>query len=123
MVKPAGRRILVVEDEMMIALMMEDILAALGFQFAGRAHTVATALAIIETDAQGIDAVTLDLNLGGERSDAVADALEAHGIPFIVMTGYAESDTSARFDGRPVVRKPFLRGQVEEALLSLELSR
>ena len=123
MVKPAGRRILVIEDELLIALMMGDILATLGYQCAGRVHTVATALAIIETVAHGFDAAILDLNLGGERSDAVADALEAHGIPFIVMTGYAESDTSASFDGRPIVRKPFVRGEVEEALLRLEPRR
>jgi len=115
-----GRCILIVEDEMLIALMLQSMLEALGYQVAGRSHTVADALAIIEADTQGIDAATLDVNLGGEHSNAVAHALRAHGIPFIITTGYDDLKILAGFHGRPVVHKPFGPGQVERALKLLE---
>jgi CheY-like chemotaxis protein len=108
---------------MLIALMMESMLEELGYQIAGRARTIAAALAIVEADTQGIDAATLDVNVDGEHSNAVADALQAHGIPFIITTGYDALDISARFHGRPVVRKPFVRGQLEHAIQSLEPRR
>ena len=123
MIGLTGRRILVVEDEMLIALMLQSMLEALGYQVAGRAGTVADAMAIIEADTRCIDAATLDINLGGEHSTAVADALEAHGIPFIVTTGYDDPKILAGFQGRPIVRKPFVPGQLEQALQSLELRR
>ena len=66
MIDRAGRRILIVEDEMLIALMLQGMLEALGYQVGGRASTVADALAMIETDTLGIDAATLDINLGGD---------------------------------------------------------
>jgi len=123
MIGLTGRRILVVEDEMLIALMLQSMLEELGYQVAGRASTVADALAIIETDTQGIDAATLDINLGGEHASAVADELDAHGIPFIIATGYDDPKILAGFQGRPVVRKPFVPEQLEQALQSLELRR
>jgi CheY-like chemotaxis protein len=122
MIGLAGRRILVIEDEMLIALMIQSVLEELGYQVAARAGTVADALAIIETDSQGIDAATLDINLGGEHSNRVADALEAHGIPFIITTGY-DDPKLLDFQGRPVVHKPFLPEQLEEALRSVQLRR
>ena len=99
------------------------MLEELGYQVVGRVGTVADALAIIEADTQGIDVATLDINLGGEHSNAVADALEAHGIPFIIATGYDDPKILAGFQGRPVIRKPFVPEQLEQALQSLELRR
>lgn len=115
-----GRRILIVEDEMLIALRLQGMLEVLGYQIAGRARTVADALAIVETDTQGLDAATLDINLGGEHANSVAAALEAHGIPFIITTGYDDPKLFG-FQGRPVVHKPFVPEQLEQALRSLEL--
>ena len=66
MIGRTGRRILIVEDEMLIALMLQGMLEALGYHVAGRVCTVAGALAMIETDTLGIDAATLDINLGGD---------------------------------------------------------
>jgi CheY-like chemotaxis protein len=123
MIGVASRRILVIEDEMLIALMLQSMLEALGYQVAGRARAVADALAIIATNTQGIDAATLDVNLGGEYSNAVADALKAHGIPFVITTGYDDLKILAEFHGRPVVQKPFVPGQLEQALQSLEPRR
>jgi CheY-like chemotaxis protein len=116
------RRILIVEDEMLIALMLQGMLEQLGHHVAGRARTVAEALATIERDAQHIDAATLDINLGGEHANAVADALEARGIPFIITTGY-EDPKLFGFQGRPVLKKPFVPGELEQVLQSLEPRR
>jgi CheY-like chemotaxis protein len=113
-----GRRILIVEDEMLIALMLQGMLEGLGYHIAGRARTVADALAIIETNTQGIDAATLDINLAGEHANAVADALEAHGIPFIITTGY-DNPKLFGFQGQPVLNKPFVPEQLEQAFHSL----
>ena len=113
------RCILVVEDELLIALMLQSMLEELGHRVAGRAGTVADALAIIETDTQSIDAATLEVNLGGEHSKEVADALKAHGIPFIIITGYSDPEMLADFHGRPVVHKPIVPRQLEQALQSL----
>jgi hypothetical protein len=77
---------------------------------------------MIETDTLGIDAATLDINLGGERSNAVADALTTHGIPFIITTGYDDPKLFG-FEGRPIVHKPFVSDQLETALQSLEPGR
>ena len=122
MIGLGGRRILVIEDEMLIALLLQGMLEDLGYQIAGRARTVADALAMIETDTLGIDAATLDINLGGEHSRAVAHALEAHGIPFIITTGYSNPKLFG-FQGRPVVNKPYVEEQLEQALRSLEPHR
>ena len=123
MIGLTGRRVLIVEDEVLIALMLQSMLEELGYQIVGRARTVAAALAIVEADTQDIDAATLDVNLDGEHSSAIADALEAHGIPFIITTGYDDPKILARFHGRPVVHKPIVPGQLEHALQSLEPRR
>ena len=112
MISRAGRRILIVEDEMLIAFMLQGMLEALGYQVAGRARTVGDALAMIETDTLGIDAATLDINLGGEHANAVADALNAHGIPFIITTGYDDPKLFG-FHDQAIVNKPFLPEQLE----------
>ena len=119
MIGRTSQRILVIEDEMLIALMLQDMLEELGYQVVGRVGTVADALAIIETGTQGINAATLDINLGGKHSNEVADALDAHGILFIIITGYDDPKLFG-FQGRPVLNKPFVPAQLERALQSLE---
>ncbi|WP_261404766.1 response regulator [Chenggangzhangella methanolivorans] len=82
-----GLRILLVEDEAMIAMLVEDMLLDGGAEVVGPAGGVKAALAVIaETDA--IDGALLDVNLGGEQSFEVADALAARNIPFVFVTGY-----------------------------------
>ncbi|TKD51102.1 response regulator [Sphingomonas baiyangensis] len=109
-------RILIVEDEPLIAMMLEDFLDVLGKQVAGTAETVASALDCIEGGS--IDAAILDVNLrGGEKSWPVADALAQRGIPFVLATG---GDTLADAHAeRPVLAKPFTMDGVEKALASL----
>ena len=73
---------------MMILMIIEDMLADLGCESVTAAATVDQALALI--DAQVFDAAMLDMNLNGNKSHAVADALVARGVPFIFSTGYTE---------------------------------
>jgi len=109
-------RILVVEDEPLIAMMLEDFLEVLDRQVAGTADSVATALAQIDGGA-GIDAAILDVNLrGGEKSTRVAEALAARDIPFVFATGGTEEGVDERFRDRPRLAKPFTMDGVAKAL-------
>jgi len=111
----AGRRVLVVEDEMMIAMLVEDMLSELGCAVVGPAHALddALALALAET---GLDAALLDVNLGGQPVFAVADALRAKGVPAIFSTGYGDAGLRDIDRGSPVLQKPFRSGDLAKAL-------
>jgi CheY-like chemotaxis protein len=111
----SGRRILLVEDEMCVAMLLEDMLVDLGCEVVGVAHRVAKALAMIAAD-RSFDMAVLDVNLAGEQSYPVADMLAAHGMPFVFSTGYSQQGISSRYDGVPIVQKPYLRSDVERAL-------
>jgi CheY-like chemotaxis protein len=107
----SGRRVLVVEDEMMVLMLIEDMLADLGCESVAAAATVAQALALI--DAQVFDAAMLDLNLNGHKSHPVAAALAARGVPFVFSTGYTAHDMREGYSDRPLLKKPF---QYEELI-------
>lgn len=112
------RRILIVEDEPLIAMMLEDFLDVLGKELAGTADSVATALPLVQ--AGGLDAAILDVNLrGGEKSWPVADALAAAGVPFLLATGGGDDGVAEAHRGRPVLPKPFTMDAVEKALAAL----
>ena len=100
---------------MLIAIGLIDIVEALGASWVA-ASRVAKALALVATEP--FDAVILDMNLAGERADAVADALSVRDIPFIITTGYDVEAMTERFRALPRLSKPYLPGQVEAALLS-----
>lgn len=112
------KRILIVEDEPLIAMMLEDFLDALDKQVAGTADSVATALDLVA--AGDIDGAILDVNLrGGEQSWPVADALAAAGVPFLLATGGGDSSIADAHRDRPVLAKPFTMDGVERALAAL----
>src|SRR5665213_3178515 len=90
---------------MMVMTMAEDMLADLGCEAVTSAATVNQALALIETEI--FDAALLDMNLGGDKSFAVADALAARNVPFIFSTGYTAHGVREGYRGRPVLQKPF----------------
>ena len=98
-------RILVVEDEPFIALTLEDMLDELGFALAGTVSQVSEALEMIVREP--IDCALLDVNLGSDKIDPVADLLASRGCPFIFTTGYGRSGIPAGHSERPVLQKPF----------------
>ena len=102
----AGKRLLVVEDEFLIALDIESILEGGGAQVK-TANRVDQALGLIESDAP-FDAAVLDLKLDRETSVAVAELLHANRVPFVFLTGAAgDASPASQFANAPVVGKPF----------------
>ncbi len=113
----SGKRILVVEDEMLILMMIEEMLADHGCESVSAAATTDRALALI--GAQTFDAAMLDMNLNGQKTRAVADALAARGVPFIFSTGYSGVDMRDGYGNRPILKKPFRDEQLVEILTQL----
>lgn len=113
-----GRRVLVVEDEIFVAMMLEGMLDELGCEVVGPVAGVAQALAIIHA-AGPIDAAVLDVNLNGQKSYPVADALAARGVPFVFSTGYRKEALSNGHGGVPVLQKPFRLSELGGALEGL----
>lgn len=110
-----AHRILIVEDEPLIALMLEDYLDELGREVAGIADSVVEALRLIEEG--GVDAAILDVNLrGGEKSWPVADVLAGRGTPFLFASGGHEESITERHRSRPVLFKPFTMDAIGRAL-------
>jgi len=112
-----GRRILVVEDEMLIVLMIEDMLADMGCEAVTTAATANKALSLIA--AQGFDAAMLDMNLDGKDSLVVADALAASGVPFVFCTGNTGNNKREDHRDRPVLRKPYREEDLAAVLARL----
>jgi CheY-like chemotaxis protein len=110
----AAYRILIVEDETMIAMMVEDFLEDLGWDVVGWAGGTERALAMAQ-DAE-IDAALLDINLRGQDTFAVADILSERHIPFVFATGYGTDGVADRFRGVPTLTKPFQRDELGHAL-------
>ena len=116
----AGKRVLVIEDEAIIAAMVEDMLNELGAIVVGPAATIAQGLTLAQSEA--IDGAVLDVNLRSERIDPVAAALRARGIPFIYATGYG--DTVAAAPGCvTVIEKPYTMESLAKAVAGMIASR
>jgi CheY-like chemotaxis protein len=109
-----GMRVLVVEDEMMISMLVEDMLQDLNCTVVGPANGLAAALELAGGD--GIDAALLDVNLAGQPVFAVADLLRGKGIPTIFSTGYGEAGLRDVDRGSPVLQKPFRAVDLARAL-------
>ena len=101
----SGRRILVVEDEMLILMMIEAMLADLGCESVTAAATINQAIALV--NGKVFDAAMLDVNLKGSNSSPVADALVTRGVPFFFSTGNNGLHVMDRYSGTAVLRKPF----------------
>lgn len=99
------RRILIVEDEPFVALTIMNTLQDLGFAIAGCATNVAAALDLIARER--VDGALLDVSLGLQQVDPVADVLAKRNCPFIFTTGYGRSGLPAAYADRPVLEKPF----------------
>jgi DNA-binding response OmpR family regulator len=116
---PAGakRRILVVEDEMLIGMLLEDMLTDMGHEVAAIVPRLKDALAAVERES--FDLAVLDVHLHGESAFPVADALIAKGVPFIFATGYGERGLPENYRGRPVLQKPFARDDLDRLLKAI----
>ena len=114
----AGRRVLVVEDEPLIASQIESILFNAGLDVIGPAGNVRQALALMEH--QGCDAAVLDVSLGDETSAPIARGLIRSGIPFVVVSGYNQAQLPQIFQTAPLISKPLraavLKAEVERCL-------
>lgn len=112
----AGLRLLLVEDEALVAMMLEDQLADLGCVVVGVAANVAEGLAVIEDHAPELDGAVLDINLGGEKVYPVAEELAGRGIPFIFSTGYGRAGIEPDFAQTPMLAKPYGQGALAQML-------
>jgi CheY-like chemotaxis protein len=111
------RRILVVEDEYLIAMTLSEHLEEVGSIVVGPVSSVEKAIKAIESNQQ-IDAAVLDLNLGGAMAFPVADALLARNIPFIFTSGYEGDALRERYPQIKNCLKPYLFPEMERALAS-----
>ena len=102
---PAMPRVLVLEDEPLIAIMVRGWLTELGCETVGPAHTVPSALALI--DGGALDGAILDVTIGDQDCSSVADALRHKGIPFALATGRAPDALSAAYADAPSLPKPY----------------
>lgn len=114
-------RVLVVEDESLIAMLVEDGLETLGYEVVGPVGTVDAALRIVEQTP--FDLALLDINLGGKQSFPIAEALESRGIPYVFLTGYDRSSLPLAFQHRFGLQKPFRMSALQQALENLQVSK
>ena len=110
-------RLLVVEDEYLIRMLLEDMLADLGYEVAAAVGTLAEAQALAASGE--FEAAILDVNIDGREIYPVADILAKRGLPFVFVTGYGERSLPAPYANRPALQKPFQAEQLKTALDSL----
>lgn len=110
----AGKRVLAVEDEGLVAMWLEDLLTDLGCVVIGPANSIETALMLLESNA--IELAVLDINIAGEKVFPVAERLAARNVPFVFATGYGASGVAEPFAQRPVVQKPYTLEVLKRAL-------
>ena len=109
----AGLRVFVLEDEPIVAMMVEDMLFELQCDVIGPASSLSDAHAAIASEA--FDVALLDVNINGDRSDPIAEALRDRGTPYVFATGYGASGVQPDGDAM-ILQKPFTLAQLREAL-------
>jgi DNA-binding NarL/FixJ family response regulator len=110
-----GLRVLVLEDETLVSMMVEDMLGDLECEVIGPFARLDQAIAGA-AEAGRIDAALLDVNLGREQSFPLAEILKERGVPFVFTTGYDDSGIPDAWRQRPALRKPFMLHHMKEAL-------
>lgn len=108
-----GMRVLMVEDEMMLAMSLEDLLKLMGCEVV-KAANVVKALKLAGTET--VDGALLDVNLAGKRVYPVAAELERRGIPFVFMTGYDVDRLDGDYHGHAALQKPFQMDEMERVM-------
>ena len=117
----AAPRVLVVEDEYLIRMLLEDMLDELGYGVVAAVGTISEA-SHIATSGE-FNAAILDVNLDGQEIYPVADILAKRGLPFVFVTGYGERSLPEPYRGRPALQKPFQAEQLKRMLAELLPSR
>ena len=112
-------RVLVVEDEMMVSMLIEDMLEDLGCQVVGPASRLEEAIELVNS--VELDCAVLDVNLGGQPIFPLADLLREKGAPFAFATGYGDAGLRDADKGSPVLQKPFREGDLARILGELRL--
>lgn len=112
-----GARVLIVEDEGMVAMLLEDMLADLGHQTIATVNMLEQAAQLIAQNE--LDLAILDVNLNGKTTYPLAEELKQRNIPFIFATGYGHSGLAAEWRDRPVLQKPFQLQDLEQALATV----
>jgi CheY-like chemotaxis protein len=110
----AGRRVLVIEDESMVMMLLQDMLEDIGCVVVGSASRLPEA--IEKARSLTFDVAILDINLNGERTFPIAELLAERGLRFVFATGYGVANLPPGFDGRPVLQKPFQQSELERVL-------
>jgi len=111
-----GRRVLVVEDESLVAMLLETILEDMGCTPVGPAANIDDGLRMA-TDGEHLDAALLDVNVAGRQVFPVAQALKDRGVPFVFSTGYGEGGLPEEWRGQATIQKPFTEAAVRDALM------
>ena len=110
----AGRRVLLVEDESLIVMLIEDALADLGCEVAGVASRFDDA--VIKARGLAFDIAILDVNLNGLHTFPIAEIIQARGIPFVFATGYGATSVPDALNAVPILQKPFATPDLQQAL-------
>ena len=110
----ATKRILVVEDELMIRMLLQDMLTDLGYTLAGEAGHIEEALTLAKQSE--FDVAILDVNLNGEPISPVVEVLVERGLPFVFATGYGQRGVPELYRKSPTLQKPFQADALAEAI-------
>ena len=115
----SNRRILIVEDESLVAMLLETILEDMGCQTVGPISNIEDALSLLAGDeAETLDGALLDVNVAGHEVFPVADVLKARGVPFVFSTGYGQGGLPDHWRTHATIQKPFTEAAVEQALMA-----
>lgn len=109
-----GLRVLVVEDEMLVAMLIEDFLEEFGCTIVGSVASIAEAIQLATTEA--IDGAMLDMNINGQSIYPVAEQLAQRNIPFIFVSGYGTEQFRSEYKNHPRLSKPFRRLDLQHIL-------
>ena len=109
-----SKKILLIEDEPMIAMLLEDFIDMAGHEAVGPSETLDAALAAVESG--GFDAAIMDINLNGQKAWAVADALRTRAIPFAISSGAADSEIPKTYADAPLLKKPYMLMDVQSVI-------
>jgi CheY-like chemotaxis protein len=116
-ISSSSPRLLVVEDEYLIRMLLEDMLGDLGYGVAAAVGTLSEARQLAASGE--FNAAILDVNLDGQEIYPVADILADRGLPFVFVTGYGERSLPEPYRGRPALQKPFQAEQLKTTLAGL----